>query len=266
MPFAPKSKGGARTKSSSRVSDDDGMSSKMSNLKIRSGSKPKASSKSGRRSDYADYDVEDMGLTSSEDDELNDDYDDDEVTEADLRKKKHITPKDVLKLTKPTKGYLCKPSDNTAHIDFVSFKIRDMDRGGRTLFEVKKPPNQGFVMADDDDDSGRFVRYDFGAQFLQLETVGTTVTFIVGSRAVEDFRMIERHYFKDELLKSFDFDFGFCVPNSRNSCEQIYSMPDLSKKEKQKMIDSPYRTKSDSFYFVKNRLVMHNKADYAYTA
>ena len=30
------------------------------------------------------------------------------------------------------------------------------------------------------------------------------------------------------------------------------------------MIASPYETRSDSFYFVDDSLVMHNKADYAY--
>lgn len=30
------------------------------------------------------------------------------------------------------------------------------------------------------------------------------------------------------------------------------------------MIDHPFETKSDSFYFVEDRLIMHNKADYAY--
>lgn len=30
------------------------------------------------------------------------------------------------------------------------------------------------------------------------------------------------------------------------------------------MIAAPFETCSDSFYFVENRLVMHNKADYAY--
>jgi len=30
------------------------------------------------------------------------------------------------------------------------------------------------------------------------------------------------------------------------------------------MIDNPFETKSDSFYFVDNKLIMHNKADYAY--
>jgi hypothetical protein len=30
------------------------------------------------------------------------------------------------------------------------------------------------------------------------------------------------------------------------------------------MIDHPFETKSDSFYFVDGQLVMHNKAEYAY--
>lgn len=30
------------------------------------------------------------------------------------------------------------------------------------------------------------------------------------------------------------------------------------------MVECPYETRSDSFYFADNRLVMHNKADYAY--
>lgn len=30
------------------------------------------------------------------------------------------------------------------------------------------------------------------------------------------------------------------------------------------MIANPFDTRSDSFYFVDDRLIMHNKADYAY--
>lgn len=30
------------------------------------------------------------------------------------------------------------------------------------------------------------------------------------------------------------------------------------------MIANPFETRSDSFYFVDDQLVMHNKADYAY--
>lgn len=32
----------------------------------------------------------------------------------------------------------------------------------------------------------------------------------------------------------------------------------------QEMIDCPYETRSDSYYFVEDKLIMHNKADYAY--
>lgn len=32
------------------------------------------------------------------------------------------------------------------------------------------------------------------------------------------------------------------------------------------MINNPYATKSDSFYFVDNKLIMHNKAEYSYNA
>lgn len=32
----------------------------------------------------------------------------------------------------------------------------------------------------------------------------------------------------------------------------------------QELISHPFETKSDSFYFVEDKLIMHNKADYAY--
>ena len=32
------------------------------------------------------------------------------------------------------------------------------------------------------------------------------------------------------------------------------------------MIAEPYETRSDSFYFVEDKLIMHNKADYAYNS
>lgn len=54
------------------------------------------------------------------------------------------------------------------------------------------------------------------------------VEFTVGDKPVSNFRMIERHYFRECLLKNFDFDFGFCIPSSRNTCEHIYEFPQLS--------------------------------------
>ena len=144
---------------------------------------------------------------------------------------------------------------------------------------------------EEDENKGRLVKYEFTPEFLKLKTVGatlvslycylttaivkslkfllfflnkTSVEFTVGEKAVNNFRMIEKHFFKDRPLKTFDFDFGFCIPNSLNTCEHIYEFPPLNEELIQDMIKNPFATRSDSFYFVDNKLIMHNKADYAY--
>jgi len=191
------------------------------------------------------------------------------LTEAELNKLPVITPQDVLRLDRITEDYLCPPEANTFGIDFTRFKIRDIDTS-TTLFEIAKPV--GYNEDNDEDDqreavdpsAGRFVRYQFTSQFLTLKTVGATVEFSVGAKPVKNFRMIERHYFRDTHLKTFDFDFGFCIPRSKNTCEHIYEFPAMDKETRNLMIENPYETRSDSFYFVDNELIMHNKADYAF--
>ena len=54
------------------------------------------------------------------------------------------------------------------------------------------------------------------------------VEFTVGDKPVNKFRMIERHYYHNLLLKCFDFEFGFCIPNSKNTCEHIYEFPEIA--------------------------------------
>ncbi|XP_076255839.1 unc-119 lipid binding chaperone [Rhynchophorus ferrugineus] len=183
---------------------------------------------------------------------------------------KVIRPEDVLRLPKIADGYLCDPDANVYDIDFTRFKIRDLESGA-VLFEIAKPVNidaSAEVNSESeesiDPNSGRFVRYQFTPQFLKLKTVGATVEFTVGSRPVNRFRMIERHFFRDKLLKTFDFEFGFCIPYSRNTCEHIYEFPTLPQELVNEMIAAPFETRSDSFYFVDDCLIMHNKADYAY--
>lgn len=197
-----------------------------------------------------------------------------EIKESELLKKKHaklpITVEDVQRLGRYTDNYLCDLADNIYAIEFVRFKIRDVDTD-LTLFEVAKSESdsqqqQQQQQSQVEDDSSRFVRYNFSSAFLRLKTVGATVEFTVGDKPVKNFCMIERHYFDERLLKSFDFDFGFCVPNSRNTIEHIYQFPRLTDSQMDEMISNPYATRSDTFYFVDNKLIMHNKADYAYNA
>ncbi|KAK9497599.1 hypothetical protein O3M35_004297 [Rhynocoris fuscipes] len=193
-----------------------------------------------------------------------------DVTEELLLSKNYITPEDVLMLPRITDNYLCPPEANVYDIEFVRFKIRDLD-SGTVLFEISKPTftenyeeNVADYESENDPNAGRFVRYQFTPHFLELKTVGATVEFTVGNKPISNFRMIERHYFKDTLLKSFDFEFGFCIPNSSNTCEHIYHFPTLTKSLITEMINNPFETRSDSFYFVDGKLMMHNKADYSY--
>lgn len=185
-----------------------------------------------------------------------------------------ITPSYVLGLSKITEDYLCAKKENIYSIDFTRFKIRDMESDA-ILFEIAKPSEQKKLEQNEDSNNaedcittdpnaGRYVRYQFTPAFLKLKTVGATVEFTVGSKPVNNFRMIERHFFRDRLLKTFDFEFGYCIPHSSNTCEHIYEFPNLPQDLVAEMINSPFETRSDSFYFVEDRLIMHNKADYAY--
>ena len=76
--------------------------------------------------------------------------------------------------------------------------------------------------------------------------------------------MIERHYFREQIIQSYEFKFPFCIPDTTNDWESIYDVPVLSKELEEDMINSPWEAQSDSFYFVDNELVMHNKAEYNY--
>jgi len=177
------------------------------------------------------------------------------------------TPDEVLKLRAPTKSFLCPLSANTFAIDFLRFEIKDYETK-RVIFEISKdspqPPPENLPLAGLDQDSYRKIRYSFLSDMLRTECISTTLTFSVGSKPLEDFRMIERHYFKDQLIKSFDFNFGFVIPNSTNTWEAVYAVPLLADELVEQMVEEPYKTSSDSFYFVGDTLVMHNKAEYKY--
>lgn len=169
----------------------------------------------------------------------------------------------VLSLAEATPDFLCPLTANEYGIEFLYFRVRDMD-SGMVLFEVKRDPEEEVAVSDGPDEQIRLIRYHFGPDFLKLRALGSTLQFKVGPREIRDFRMIERHYFRNHLLKSFDFNLEFCIPNSVNTWEIIYELPPLDPALEQEMIANPWETKSDSFYFVAGQLVMHNKAEYNY--
>mmetsp|Transcript_12392 Transcript_12392/g.24665 ORF Transcript_12392/g.24665 Transcript_12392/m.24665 type:complete len:261 (-) Transcript_12392:93-875(-) len=178
-----------------------------------------------------------------------------------------VTVDDVTSLTKPTDGFLCKLSANSFGIDFLQFTISDYETK-KTIFEVGKDnPTPQDITVDFSslgEDMYRKIKYTFSEDVLRLPLIQTSLHFSVGQVALNGFRMIERHYFRDKLVKSFDFSFGFCIPGSTNTWDSVYSLPPLSEELINDMINNPFETKSDSFYFCNGKLIMHNKASYKY--
>ena len=107
------------------------------------------------------------------------------------------------------------------------------------------------------DDDDRVVEYNFGPSFLDLRTIGMQVGFSIGSQPVKGMRLIEKHYLKDECIKTYDFNFGFCIPGSHNTWEAIYDLPELTEERQMEVISSPGESKSDSYFFVGNDLAIH---------
>jgi len=192
-----------------------------------------------------------------------------------------ITPDIVREYKEFTPKFLCGLDANTYNIKFKKFKMRDLE-SDFVLFEVsddspddsnnsiekKEEEEKKETINYEDEDiltSPRSIRYHLGPDFLELKDLGSSLTFSVGNQAVKDFLIIERHYFKDLLIKSFEFKFDFCIPNSVNTWEYIYTIPDIDPQVKKEMIAEPWTTRSDSFYFVGDKLIMHNKAFYNYT-
>lgn len=184
-----------------------------------------------------------------------------------MENKIEITPEYVKNLKEFTEKFLCEITDNIFKLKFLKFSVRDMD-SGFVFFEVadeeglENPP----IEAEDLDDSSRSMKYHLGPEFLELRNIGTALTFSVGNKPVKNLLMIERHYFKGNLIKSFEFKFDFCIPNTINNWETIYNFPELDDGVKNEMIDNPWETKSDSFYFVENKLIMHHKALFNYSS
>ena len=201
-----------------------------------------------------------------------------------------ITPDVVRNYKEFTPKFLCGLDANIYNIQFKRFKIRDMEsdfvlfdvgdnsdinsKEEEKVDEAKKEEEEKArkeaeekIMKEEEEDiykSPRMIRYHLGPDFLDLKNLGSSLTFSVGDKPVKDFLMIERHYFNDTLIKSFEFKFDFCIPNSVNTWESIYTIPEIDPEVKKKMIDEPWHTRSDSFYFVGGKLIMHNKAIYNY--
>ena len=134
-----------------------------------------------------------------------------------------ITAEYVMQLQEPTDRFLCKLADNWPQFKFGGFKIRDMV-SKLTLVDVPEQEVDNDV-SDEDDPTTRVIKYHLGPDFLKLSTVGLTLNFGIGPKEVKNMQMVERHYFRGKVIRSYEFKFGFVIPNSNNSWEFIYDLP-----------------------------------------
>ena len=112
----------------------------------------------------------------------------------------------------------------------------------------------------------RTLEHSFPRAFFQLRNLelNLEITNINGEEPLSDLTLIEKHFFRGQILKEFEFNFPFCVPKSTNEWQYVYQLPELSAELQQEMVDAPNETHSDSFFFSEGRLIVHNKASYSY--
>lgn len=182
------------------------------------------------------------------------------------------TADDALNLTSPSSKFFVDEAANIYGIKFQEFRLRDMD-SGETLMEVSKEEREQLdqMMAEEVklaggelSDDEKMVEYNFGPTFLDLRTIGMQVGFSVGDKPVKNLRLVEKHFFKGECVKTYDFKFGFCIPGSHNVWEAIYDLPELTEDRKLEMISSPGESVSDSYFFVEDKLIIHQRCRYNY--
>ncbi|AAQ15916.1 UNC119 [Trypanosoma equiperdum] len=183
-----------------------------------------------------------------------------------------VTPEHVLQLTAPSTGFLCPITANTYNIEFYSFVVRDADTK-QVMFEVERDASTYPSVAslaqlpEEQQQAARTIFYRFPPSMLRKQRVSATLLFGVnGDKPVPDLRMIERHYFRNTLVKTFDFKFGFCIPHSRNTWEAVYDVPQFNAEWLEAIEKGTNEMTSDSFYFADGRLIMHNRAFYDYSA
>ena len=141
------------------------------------------------------------------------------------------------------------------------------------LHEQDQLPNKELLINDEDYppemlklfDEMRHIKYHFSSDFLKSKMLSSSLVFKVGDLPVKDLLIIDHFFFKNKIIKSFQFKFPFCIPNSVNEWEYVYEFPELDSAIISQMIEEPGSTHSETFFFAGEELVLHNKADYDFT-
>jgi len=185
------------------------------------------------------------------------------------------TLSEVRQNAQPSDKFLCKIKSNVYALQFLRFQIKNSETN-QVFYthEQEVLPNSEMLINDDDYppemlavlDQMRTIHYEFPEDFLRCKIITSSITFKVGDLPIKDLVIVDRFYFKDKLIKTYEFKFPFCIPNSTNDWDYVYEFPALSNQQISEMINSPGETHSETFFFVGEEMILHNKALYGFTA
>lgn len=184
-----------------------------------------------------------------------------------------LTVQDARDMTSQPSSFLCKLKANRFALQFLKFRLANPDNN--KIFadaEFEEHSNEELLIDDDKYpphvlqtfDEMRFVRYEFPTNFLKAKNLSCFLHFKVGDHPVKNLLLIENHYFKGERIALYEFELPFCAPNSKNSAEYVYEVPELDEGVVQEITTKKLSTHSDTFFFVDGELIMHNKAEYSF--
>lgn len=180
-----------------------------------------------------------------------------------------VTPEAVRAASSPMAGYAIKLSENSVSLEFLEFSIKD-ESSGEVFFEVKRDQEQQQPSSEllDDlpeemEDMVRHVRYHVPQKMLQCKVIETRLKFSL-AQDVPNLRLIDRHFFKGEFVKEYAMEFGPCKAGSDHCWYAKYHMPEASEEQIMDYVRMPGGHCTDSFYFVGDELMVHNKATFTY--
>lgn len=182
-----------------------------------------------------------------------------------------VTIEQVKSLKKPTDKFLCPLKANSYALQFLKFCAKDADT--KKIFHNQELPehkNEDLLINDDEYDSEilkafdemRTQDYNFPSDFFKTNIVSTSLEFKIGDKEIKNLTLVENHYYKEELIAQYIFEFPFCAPNSINSWEYVYELPNLPKEYIDDIVQNGTKTFSDTFFFVGGNLILHNKSVY----
>lgn len=106
--------------------------------------------------------------------------------------------------------------------------------------------------------------YNFPISFFDAKYISTYLKIKVGDLEVKNLVLVENHYFEDKKIASFKFTFPFAVPNSTNTWEYVYEIPQIEPEFIDLLKNQKAKNYSDTFFFVNGEIILHNKSVYRF--